>query len=325
MALAGLGLLAGCAPLPWQAVPPKVPRIGVLLPYAERSPASMEMLEPFWEGLRERGYVDGQNLLVEYRYSGGQQERLLGLARELAQLPLDLIVAEKADAVAAAKEATSTIPIVMAIHSDPLGTGAVASLDRPGGNVTGLSALAAQLPAKRIELLQQASPGVSRVAIFYDHTYRPGQHAAEQAKTATDAFGLELLDFDVRAPADFDAAFEAARRAGVDGLLQMISDPLIQSQRGRIVEFAAQNRLASMHSDKAWVIAGGLMAYGASYPAIYRRSAYYVDRILKGAKPADLPVEQPSTFELVVNLKTAQSLGLAFPQDVLQQATEVIQ
>jgi putative tryptophan/tyrosine transport system substrate-binding protein len=283
------------------------------------------MLEPFWAGLRELGYVDGQNLSLEYRYSGGQQERLLDLARELARLPLDLIVAEKADAVAAAKEATSTIPIVMAIHSDPLGTGAVASLDRPGGNVTGLSALAAQLPAKRIELLRQTSPSVSRVAIFYDHTYRPGQHAAAQAKTASDAFGLELLDFDVRTPADFDTAFEAARRAGVDGLLQMISDPFIQSQRNRIVEFAAQHRLASMHSDRAWVIAGGLMAYGASYPAIYRRSAYYVDRILKGAQPADLPVEQPTTFELVVNLRTARALGLTIPQHVLQQATEAVE
>jgi putative ABC transport system substrate-binding protein len=318
------GLLAGCGRWPGQASPAKLARVGLLLPYTADSAPSLELIEPFRAGLHDWGYVDGQNILLEYRYAGGQNERLPALATELIQVPVDVIVAEKQDAILAAKEVTSILPIVMSVHADPVGTGMVASLARPGGNVTGMSSLSANMSAKRLELLQQVSPAVSRVALFYDHTLPPTQRAAAEAKVGAAALGLNLLTFDVRTPADFAPAFEAALREQADSL-QVLGDPLSLNQRSRIVDFAAQNGLPAVYNDKSWGTAGGLLSYGPNYPAIYRRAAYYVDRILKGAKPADLPVEQPMTFDFVVNLKTAQALGITFPNEIMLQVTEVIQ
>jgi putative ABC transport system substrate-binding protein len=320
-----MGLLAGCGRLPWQAEQSaKLARVGLLLPYTASSAPSLEVIESFRAGLHDWGYVEGQNVLLEYQYSGGQNERLPALATELIQLPVDVIVAEKHDAILAAKQATSTVPIVMSVHADPVGTGLVTSLARPGGNVTGMSGLAANLSAKRLELLQQMSPSMSRVAIFYDHTLPSNQRLAAEAKVGAAALGLELLAFDVRTSADYAAAFEAALRERVDGL-HGVGDPLNLSQRSRIVDFAAQQGLPAVYSEKSWVTAGGLMAYGAHIPAIYRRAAYYVDRILKGTKPTDLPVEQPMRFEFVVNMKTARELGITFPYEVALQITEVIE
>ena len=325
LALAGLGLLSGCGVLPPQAQPPpKLPRVGVLLPYAADSAPSREMLEPFRAGLQELGYVEGQNIDLEYRFSSGENERFPELVAELIRLPVDVIVAEKHDAILAAKQATSTIPIVMSVHADPVGLGLVASLAHPGGNITGMTSLAARLSGKRLELLRETSPAVSRVVVFYDHTYPSAQLMGAEATTGAGALGLELLAFDVRTPADFGPVFEAARRERADGLY-VFGDPLIVRQQRQLIDFAAQQRIPAVYSERSWSAAGGLMAYGPHYPAIYRRAAYYVDRILKGAKPADLPVEQPREFELVINLKTAQALGLTIPESVLQQATEVIQ
>jgi putative tryptophan/tyrosine transport system substrate-binding protein len=324
--VAGLGMLAGCGRLSWQGEPPpKLPRVGVLLPYTQDSAASLEMLQPFWAGLQDWGYAEGQNVLLEYRYSGGQNDRLPALATELVQLPVDVIVAEKHDAIMAAKQATATIPIVLTLHVDPVGLGLVASLARPGGNLTGMSATPAWLTGKRLELLPLLSPTVSRIAIFYDSTYSPAQRAGAEAKLGAEALGLKLLAFDVRTPADFAPAFEAALRERAGGLLVALTDPLTLSQRRRIVDFAAQNGLPAVYPEKSWCTAGGLMTYGANFAAISRRTAYYVDRILKGTKPADLPIEQPMTFDFVVNLKTAQALGITFPNEIMLQVTEVIQ
>jgi putative ABC transport system substrate-binding protein len=325
LALAGLSLLPACSgkPLPWQH-PTKIPRVGILLPYGENDPESAAMLEPLQAGLRELGYVDGQTVVLESRFSDGQRERLPALAAELTALPVDIIVADKEDALVAATHATVTIPIIISTHSDPIGSGFLGSLSRPGGNVTGVLTGNLELARKHPELLRQVSPGISRVAIFSDHAYSPTQRMVEQAELGTRALGLELLAMEVRAPADFQPAFDAALRAGVNAL-QVFNDPLSTGQRGRILDFAAQHRLVAIYQHKQWVTNGGLISYGANQPALYRRAAYFVDRILKGAKPADLPVELPTLFDLSVNLKTAQSLGILLPADLMQQATEVVQ
>jgi putative ABC transport system substrate-binding protein len=320
-----LGLLAGCGRLPFQAQPPaRVPRVGVLLPFSADDPSSAAMIEPLRAGLLERGYVEGQNVLLEYRFAGGQNERLPALAAELIDLPVDVLVADKQDAIVAAKQATATIPVVMSTHADPVGSELVASLARPGGNVTGVSTGNVLIGTKRLELLQLVSPGLSRVAILSDHTYPPTQRLVEEAQAAASALGMEVLALDVRTPTDFPPALEGALRAGADAL-NVFGDPLSTSQRGRILAFAADNRLPAMYQNRPWVAAGGLMSYWANNAALYRRAAYYVDRVLKGTKPADLPVEQPMTFDYVVNLKTAQALGIAFPEEILLQVTEVIQ
>jgi putative tryptophan/tyrosine transport system substrate-binding protein len=323
----GLALLAGCGRLPWQA-PPKIARIGILIPYVADSRVSQELIQSFGAGLHEFGYVAGQNVILEYRFSHEQEERFPDLAAELVRLPVDVIVAEKHPAIRAAKQATSTIPVVMSAHADPVGAGVVASLARPGGNVTGLSSSAATLAGKRLELLQQVSPGISRVAFLRDNSsalaQRPSQRILEELEIAARVLGLGVLSLDVRAPADFAPAFEAALRERADALY-VLGDPLTLNQRSRVADFIAENRLPAVFVEKSWVYAGGLMSYGPDYTALYRRAAYYVDRILKGARPADLPVEQPREFESVINLKTAQALGLTIPHHVLLQATEVIQ
>jgi putative tryptophan/tyrosine transport system substrate-binding protein len=318
-----LGLLAGCGRLPGQA-PPPVPRVGVLSPFAADDPSAAAMIEPLREGLRERGYVEGQNVVVEYRYAGGKNELLPSLAGELVRSGVDVIIADKHDAILAAKQATATIPIVISTHADPVGSGLVASLARPGGNVTGVSTGNVELAAKRLEMLKQVAPDITRIAILSDHTYAPTQRHVEEAVVGARTLGMEILALDVRTPAEIPPALEAAQRAGADAL-NMFGDPLSTSQRGHILEFAAQHRLPAIYQNRPWVTAGGLMSYGANNEALYRRAAYYVDRILRGTKPADLPVELPTTFDFVLNLKTAQALGLSIPQHVLLQTTEVIQ
>jgi putative tryptophan/tyrosine transport system substrate-binding protein len=323
--LAGVGLLSGCGvvPRPWQQ-PSRAHRIGILVPYGEDDPESSAMIEPLRAGLRELGYLEGQTVVLDSRFSGGQRERLPSLAAELTALPVDVIVADKEDAIAAAKQATVTIPVVISTHSDPVGSGFVTSLARPGGNVTGVVTGNLELASKHPQLLREVLPGISRVAIFSDHAYSPTQRMVEVAELSAQALGLELLALQVRTPSDFAPAFEAALRMGADAL-QVFNDPLSTSQRGRILDFAAQHGLVAIYQHKRWVTDGGLMSYGANQPALYHRAAYYVDRILKGAKPADLPMELPTLIDLSVNLKTAQSLGIALPAEILQQATEIIQ
>jgi len=297
LALAGLSLLPACGgvPLPWRQST-KIPRIGILLPYGEGDPESVAMIEPLRAGLRELGYVEGQTFVLESRFSSGQREHLPALAAELTSLPVDIIVADKEDALVAATQATSAIPIVISTHSDPIGSGFLASLPRPGGNVTGVVTGNVELAGKHPELLRQVSPGISRIAIFSDRDYSPTQRMVERAESSTRALGLELLALQVRTPPDFAPAFEAALRANVNAL-QVFNDPLSTGQRGRILEFAAQHRLPAIYQHQRWVTAGGLMSYGANQPALYHRAAYYVDRILKGATPADLPVELPTLFD----------------------------
>jgi putative ABC transport system substrate-binding protein len=320
---AGLGLVAGCGRLPGQA-PARVYRVGFL---SRSSPAGdAPLFEAFRQGLTERGYVEGQNLTIEYRSTEGQEERLRDLAAELVRLPVDVIVARSTPAVHAAKEATSRIPIVFPNVGDPVGDDLVASLARPGGNVTGLSGLDVQLETKRLELLKEAVPGISRVAWLRDTTVGAtsaglGERPIEDAARL---LGVELQTPAIRGPDDFESAFEAATRERADAVL-MGAGSAVVTEGMRIVGLAAKHRLPTMYLRKDFVAAGGLIAYGVHLPDQFRRAAYYVDRILKGAKPADLPVEQPMRFDFVVNLKTAQALGLTFPNEIMLQVTEVIQ
>ena len=296
----------------------KVPRIGWL---SSGSPLSEEQRQqsPFFQGLRELGWVEGENIAIEQRYAEGKDARLHELAAELVQLRVDVIVAGDSGAVPAAKHATNTIPIVMTISADPAGAGFIESLARPGGNITGLTVMVPELVGKRLELLKEAVPGMSRVAVLGESR----QYEWSALVEATQALGLQLLALRVDSPAEFAPAFAAAVREQADALL-VLPSPMTNPSRHRIVNLAAQSRLPAMYPLKAYVQAGGLMAYGWSIPALYHRAAAYVDKILKGAQPADLPVERPMIFELVLNLKTAQALGITFPPALLFQADEVI-
>ena len=309
----GLSLLA--APLAAEAQPVgRVPRIGFLANV--RSSGT----EAFQKGLRELGYVEGQNIIVEWRLAEGRLERLPELAAELVRLKVDVIVAPADPYVEVARKATTTIPIVFALGADPVGRGFVQSLARPGGNITGLSNVSGELAGKRLELLKQTVAGVSRIGVLARSVRRhpdwPGTEAAARA------LGVQLTVQEVRDVGDLEGAFVAMRRAGVAAVME-ISDPMFYAQRG-IADLALKHQLAVMSSFREFVEAGGLMAYGADIGDLMRRSATYVDKILKGAKPADLPVQQPTKFELVINVKTAQALGLTIPQSVLLRADEVI-
>jgi len=275
------------------------------------------------QGLRALGYREGQNIVITARYAGGKFERLSALAAELVALKPDVIVTAGPQPARAVKQATDTIPIVLAVISDPVGEGLVASLARPGGNITGMSFENPELTAKRLELLKQAIPRVKRVAVLSDATFgRTG--GLRELQTAAAALGLELNVIEVRGPDDFNAAFRSARSGRADALV-VLASPLLNAHRRKLTEHAARNRLPATYEVRAFVEAGGLMSYGPSFADMYRRSAAYIDKILKGARPADLPVEQASRFELVVNLKTAKALGLTLPPSVLQRADEVIQ
>jgi putative ABC transport system substrate-binding protein len=321
--VAGLGLLAGCGRLPGQAAAPQqVHRLGYLSSNSAATDAPV--IEAFRQGLRELGYVEGQNLTIEWRLADDQVEQLPELAASLVGLPVDVIVAVATPGIVAAKNATSTIPIVFPIAGDPVGLGLVASLARPGANVTGLANMAPELNAKRLELLKEIVPGMVRVAYLWVPSVPAEVSSKRHAEAAAQALGLDLLAFAVESPGDLDGAFEAATGAGADALM-MAPNTIVNAQRARIVEFAARARLPAAYPDTRFATIGGLLSYGANPAALYRRAAYYVDRILKGTPPADLPVEQPTTFDFVINLKTAQALGLTIPQHVLLQATEIIQ
>jgi putative ABC transport system substrate-binding protein len=270
------------------------------------------------------GYVETQNIAIEWRFPDGSEDQLRGFAAELARLPVDVLVAGGSPAAVAAKNATSTIPIVAVGIGDPVGIGLVASLGRPGGNVTALSLLTSALSVKQLELLKEAVPGVSRMAVLWDSGNPSGVHIWNETQAAARVLGVQLQSLEVRTPDDFDGAFEGAIREHAEAMA-VLGAPLTRAQRARIVDFAARSRLPTMYSDREFVEAGGLMAYAANRVAGYHRAAYYVDRILKGTKPADLPVEQPMTFDFVMNLKTAQALGITFPREILLQVTEMIQ
>jgi putative ABC transport system substrate-binding protein len=275
-------------------------------------------------GLSDYGYVEGQNLAIEYRTTDQGAERERELAAELARLPVDVIVAVSTPVTQAAMQATSTIPVVFVGVSDPVATGLVASLARPGGNVTGVSSLSAGLSQKRLQLLKDTVPGASRVAVIWYAADPAGAVRFRELEMAAAVLGLQLQSLEIRRTPDLDGVFAVADRDQIDAWF-VFTDAMTNKSRSRIVELVAQSRLPSMYEYKEWVSAGGLMAYGANGVAQYDRVVYYVNRILKGTSPADLPVEQPTEFDFVVNLKTAQALGITFPNEILLQVTEVIQ
>jgi len=323
--LAGTGAVFLAAPRASEAQEPaKVFRLGLLGTVPPTDPGTLRIWDGFLEGLRQLGYVEGQNLVIERRFSEGRYERLPALAAELVRLKVDVIVAGGAPAPEAAQRATSTIPIVMLNHGDPVGSGLVASLARPGRNVTGLSFIAPDLVGKQLQLLKEVVPGISRVAVLSDPTVPAQALMLREAEVAARSLKVQLQMLEARAPSDFASAFSAMTKDRA-GALIVLGAVMFFIQRTRIVELAAQSRLPAMYWAKEFAEAGGLMAYGSNIREMYRRAATYVDRILKGAKPADLPVEQPTKFELVINLKTAKALGLTIPQSVLGRADEVIQ
>jgi putative ABC transport system substrate-binding protein len=298
----------------------KVHRIGYL---GAGTPTSSPGTDAFVDGLRELGYVDGRNVRIEYRWSEGSAERLPALAAELVALKVDVIVVGGGRAISAAREATRTIPIVVAFTSDLAGAGLVASVARPGGNVTGLSAMSPELSAKRVELLHEVVPKVASVAALWSSEAGKDLRWDTTHRTAA-ALGITLRSFQVRSADELEAAFAAMRREQ-SGALLVFNDRLTNTHRAAIIALAARHRVPAMYDMRAYVDDGGLMSYGPDVPAIYRRAASYVDRILRGARPADLPVEQPSHFELVVNRKTAAALGLAIPPSVLLRATRLVE
>ena len=303
--------------------PTKIPRIGLLSSAGDpRAPGPQ--IEAFRQGLRDLGYIEGKNILVEYRYAEGKLDRLPDFVAELIQLKVDVLVVTALVAIRAAKQATKTIPIVMVILSDPVATGIVDSLARPGENITGLTRLTRELSGKRLELLQEAVPGISRAGVLWD-TDAPGAAIAfKEYKAAAGALKIQLQSLEVRSPnPDFEGAFRAAAKAP-SGAFVIINNALVRRYSKRIADLAIKNRLPSMYEGRDYVEAGGLMSYSANETEAYRRAATYVDKILKGTKPADLPVEQPTKFELVINLKTAKQIGLTIPQSVLYRADRVI-
>jgi putative ABC transport system substrate-binding protein len=302
----------------------KVYRIGLLGGSPPNSPGGRRAWEGFFQGMRELGYVEGQNILVEGRFYGDHTERLPALAAELVQLKVDVIVAGAAPAPEAAHRATSTIPIVMAIHTDPVGSGLVASLARPGRNVTGVSTLGPELVGKRLQLLKQVIPGISRVAVLSNPTDTTQALVLREAQVAARSLKVHLQVLEARAPGDLPGAFSAMTKERAGGVI-ILTSSMFYDQRTRIAELAARSRLPAIYSTKDYAEAGGLMAYGVNLGEGFRRAATYVDKILKGARPADLPVEQPTKFELVINFKAAKALGLTIPPSLLQGADEVIQ
>jgi len=300
----------------------KVPRIGVLTTGSEQ----LLYTEAFRQGLRELGYVEGKNITIEYRRAQGINDRLPNLALELVRLKVDIIVTSGGSAaVLAAKNATKTIPIVMVTGSDPVGTGLVASLARPGENITGLSVGGPALYGKRLELLKETVPKISRVGVLRNPTHPASALDLKEIQTAAHALGLQLQSLELRTPDDIEGAFEAATEAQAQALLVTNESPISLSAGGkRIVDLVAKSRLPAMYADREWPNAGGLMSYGANNVDLFSRAAIFVDKILKGAKPGDLPIEQPMKFELAINLKAAKQIGLTIPPNVLARADRVI-
>jgi putative ABC transport system substrate-binding protein len=299
----------------------KIPRVGYLS--ASNALASSARVEAFREGLRELGYVEGKNIVIEFRYSEGNPERTPGLAAELVRSKIDVIVTGGAIDTRAAKDATTTIPIVMAADAGPVESGFVASLARPGGNITGLSTLVPDLYGKRLEILKDTVPGLSRVLVLGTSFEPSNARALREAERAAGALKLHLQYLDVLDPKDIEAAFRTAGKGRPQAVLPLGS-PVFNSQRAQMADLAAKSRLPAIYNTREYIEAGGLMTYGVSATDLFRRAATYVDRILKGAKPGDLPVEQPTKFEFVVNLQAAKRIGLTVPQRVLARADAVI-
>jgi putative ABC transport system substrate-binding protein len=298
--------------------PNRIPRLGILRTGAPPDP----LMDALRQGLREIGYIEGKNVLVEYRWAQGKNEQLAELAANLVQIKVDVIIAAGPGPILAAKQATSTIPIVMPVVINPVGSGLVESLARPGGNLTGLASQTDELPGKWMELLKEILPKAYRIAALVDSANDIGQ--AKLTEEAARSLRLELEVLRVGNLADFVVAFEAARKKNADAMIQLPS-AFLYAHRMRLTKLAVKYRLPTVHNQSDWVIgAGGLMSYAPNLADMFRRSAVYVDKILKGAKPAELPVEQPTKFELVINLKTAKQIGLTIPPNVLARADKVI-
>jgi len=319
--IALLGSAAAALPLP-AAAQPKIPRIG----FMGNSTAALEanLLDAFREGLRELGYEEGRNIVIEYRWANGAYDYFPVLVAELIAAKVDAIVTAGTPAALAVKNATTNVPLVMVAVGDPIGTGLVPSLARPGGNLTGLSSIAPDLEGKRLQLLREVTPALSHVAMFINSLNPFHISSMEQARAAAQAMGIKLQLHDIRKSEDLDDAFTAIRKERPDALL-ILADRVFLHNRERIVDFANEQRLPNVSAYKELVEVGGLMSYGPSYEDMHKRAAIYVDKILKGAKPADLPVEQATKFQLVINLKTAKALGLQIPDKLFALADEVIE
>jgi putative ABC transport system substrate-binding protein len=301
--------------------PKNLPTIGLLI--AGSAASEVSRIEAFRQGLRERGYVDGKNVAVEYRYAEGKLDSLSSLAAELVRLKVDVIVTAGPTATHAAKKATNVIPVVMAQVNDPVGDGFVANLARPGGNITGLSAMGPELSGKQLELLKEIIPRLSRVAVLGTSTQPGTTQALNETKLSSRALGVQLQFLDAKSYEEIEVAFRSVSKTHADALL-VLSGPTFLLERHAIIELAAKNRLPAMYFAREFVEDGGLMTYAANVTELWRRAAAYVDKILKGAKPADLPVEQPRKFEFVINLKAAKQIGLTIPPNVLARADRVI-
>ena len=303
--------------------PAKVPRIGVL--HASTPAATSDRFEAFKQGLREHGYVEGQSIILERRFGEARVERISEVAAELVRIKVDVIVVATDVGIAAVKQQTQTIPIVMANSTDPVGTGFVASLARPGGNVTGLTTISPEISGKRLELLRDVVPRLSRVAIIWNPDVRGAVLDYKETEGAARSLRLQLQSVEVSRADDLNRAFSAVTNGRAQALIVPTPNPFALANLGQIVSFAQKNRLPSMYGTRDFADAGGLMAYGPNAAALWRRAATYVDKILKGAKPGELPIEQPTKFELVINLKAAKALGLTIPQSLLRRADHVIQ
>jgi putative tryptophan/tyrosine transport system substrate-binding protein len=301
--------------------PTKIPRVGHVL--AASPSAVPARMEAFRQGLHELGYVEGKNIVIEWRSAEGKLESLPALLAEIVRLKVNVIVSGGPESTRAAKEATATIPIVMTQDTDPVANGFVASLARPGGNITGLSNFASELSGKRLEVLKEAVPKLSRVAVLGTSTGPGNAKALKEMEIAAVAFGVKLQYLDVLSPKDIDTAFRAAIKGRAEGIITL-SSPVLNSRRTGIAQLAVKNRLAAIYHNSLYIEDGGLMFYGVNVADLDRRAATYVDKILKGAKPADLPVEQPKKFEFIVNLKAAKQIGLTIPPNVLARADKVI-
>jgi putative ABC transport system substrate-binding protein len=323
-----LGTLSGgflAAPLAVEAqqvLGSKLVKVGFLLGGTSSSPAIY--IERFKQTLRERGWVDGQNVTFESRYAEGHYERLTTLAHELVSRGLDVIVTEGTPPARAAKEATTTVPIVMASTADPVGTGLVSSLAHPGGNLTGVSWFFSEITAKRFELLREAAPRIARVGVVYNPLNPISEPAVVGIEALAKTHTIRIQRLAIRSPADFDSIFPAMTRQSVDAVT-VLEDPLTHSVSLRIVDVALKNNVPAVFGLSSFIVAGGLMSYGPSRPELWRKAALLTDKILRGAKPGDLPIEQPTEFELVINLKTAKVLGLTIPPSLLQRADQVIE
>ena len=312
---------AMCGAVAQAQQPARIPRIGIL--FVSSASVQSARIEALRQRLRELDYVEGKNIVIEYRYADGKLERLPDLAAELVGLKVDVIVTVP-QAISAAQKASPTIPIVFALHPDPVGTGIVSSLARPGGNITGLSAMVPDLDGKRLELLKEAVSKVTRVAFLWQSTGPRGNQALTEMEAAAEALGLKVLSLPVRSLDDFEGAFARAKKERAQALITTIGG-LIITQRRQVLDFAAKNRLPAMYPYSEFVEAGGLMSYAPSYTDLWRRAGDFVDKILKGTKPANMPVEQPTKFEFLVNLKTAKEIGMTIPQKMMKRTEKVIQ